>query len=63
MVDLFFPVFLLRGPIRKSGSWRSAAPVDYTVLSNHRGCPIPITKRCADIELSGVKTGEPIGRA
>jgi hypothetical protein len=27
MVDLFFPVFLLRGPIRKTGSWRSAAPV------------------------------------
>jgi hypothetical protein len=27
MVGLFFPVFLLRGPIRKSGSWRSAAIV------------------------------------
>jgi hypothetical protein len=27
MFDLFFRVFLLRGPIRKSGSWHSAAPV------------------------------------
>jgi hypothetical protein len=31
MVGLFFPVFLLRGPIRKSGSWHSAAPVDGVV--------------------------------
>jgi hypothetical protein len=35
MVDLFFRVFLLRGPIRKSGSWRSAAPVRYGFLATH----------------------------
>jgi hypothetical protein len=27
MADLFFRSFLLRGPIRESGSWRSAAVV------------------------------------
>jgi hypothetical protein len=37
MFGLFFRVFLLRGPIRKSGSWHSAAivsPARLKVLDN-----------------------------
>jgi hypothetical protein len=34
MFGLFFRVFLLRGPIRKSGSWHSAAIVDAATSSS-----------------------------
>jgi hypothetical protein len=47
MADLFFRYFLLRGPIRKSGSWRSAARVQFRQISGK------FTTSSADMPFEG----------
>jgi hypothetical protein len=47
MADLFFVIFLLRGPIRKSESWRSAARVQFRQVSGK------LTTPSADMPFEG----------
>jgi hypothetical protein len=49
MLDLFSSVFLLRGPIRKSGAWHSAAGVVCLVSSN--GVPGPPSAASSSVLL------------